>query len=73
MRKLLALIMALEADERAMVETLLERLHQGRREYGPWQVDDGRDNPREALEEVVDALNYCAAELVRLRRKEGKS
>ena len=28
----------------------------------------GRDNPREALAEVMDALNYCAAELVRLSK-----
>ena len=36
--------------------------------YGCWQVSDGRDYHTEALEEVLDALNYCAAELVRLGR-----
>ncbi|MCC6649272.1 MAG: hypothetical protein IT374_27345 [Polyangiaceae bacterium] len=55
-------------DERAIVETLLRRLDEGRLQYGPWRVDDGRDNPREALAEVVDALHYCAAELVRLSK-----
>ena len=59
---------ALEADERQMVETLLARMHAGRSEYGPWRTDDGRVYPREALMEVIDALNYCAAELVRLTR-----
>lgn len=58
----------LRGDERDIVDTILARLHDGRRVYGPWRVDDGRNNPREALAEVMDALNYCAAELVRLSR-----
>lgn len=58
----------LSVDERAIVELLRQRLDDGRRHYGPWFVDDGRDNPREALAEVVDALHYCAAELVRLSK-----
>ncbi len=58
----------LSTDERAIVELLRQRLDDGRRQYGPWRVDDGRDNPREALAEVVDALHYCAAELVRLTK-----
>lgn len=59
---------SMEADERAIATTVIERLHNGRTDYGPWHVDDGRNNPEEALSEVLDALNYCAAELVRLGR-----
>lgn len=58
----------LAPDEREIIELLHRRLDDGRRQYGPWQVDDGRNNPREALAEVVDALHYCAAELVRLSK-----
>lgn len=65
---LLTRVRALEADERALIETILARIDSGRLDYGPWHSDDGRDYPREALAEVIDALNYCAAELVRLGR-----
>ena len=56
------------ADERAIIDTIATRIGAGRLAYGPWRVDDGRNNPREALAEVMDALNYCAAELVRLSK-----
>jgi hypothetical protein len=62
------IITGLQGDERAIAETALSRLDQGRATYGPWNVDDGRDNISEAYTEVIDALHYCAAELVRLRR-----
>ena len=65
---LLTRVRALEADERALVETIVARVDAGRRDYGPWRTDDGRDYPGEALAEVLDALNYCAAELVRMHR-----
>ena len=58
-------IEALQADERAIVEKLLDRIEQGREVYGPWKVDDGRDYRAEALAEVIDALHYCAAALVK--------
>ncbi len=61
-------ITALPADERAILESLVGRMEAGRRQYGPWNVDDGRDYPSEAFEEIVDALHYCAAELVRRSR-----
>lgn len=67
--QLSSLVGALRADERSMVQTLLRRMHAGRRDYGAWHTDDGRDYPREALHEVIDALNYCAAELVRMGRR----
>jgi len=63
-----AILTNLQGDERAIAETALGRLEQGRAVYGPWRLDDGRDYPREAMAEVVDALHYCAAELVRMRR-----
>ena len=66
--RLLARVQSLEADERAIVETIVTRIEAGRREYGPWRTGDGRDYPREALAEVLDGLNYCAAEIVRLQR-----
>lgn len=60
----------LSADERAIARTLVERLRGGREQYGPWSLDDGRVYTREALLEIMDALHYCAAELVRLERRQ---
>ncbi len=62
-------ILGLEDDEYEILNALLERLEVGRRQYGPWHVDDGRDYPTEAFEEVLDGLHYVAAELVRRRRQ----
>ena len=61
-------VRGLAADERAIVESILARIDAGRSDYGAWDSGDGRDYPAEALAEVIDALNYCGAELVRLRR-----
>ena len=58
----------LVADERPIVDALLDRIEGGRDAYGPWKVDDGRDYRAEAFAEVIDGLHYCAAELVRLGR-----
>jgi hypothetical protein len=63
-------IEALNIDERAILDRLLTRLEAGRTVYGPWNVDDGRDYRKESLEEIVDALHYCAAQLVRHRREQ---
>jgi len=60
----------LVGDERQVFDALLSRLDQGRKQYGPWRVDDGRDYPSEAYAEVLDGLHYLAAELVRRRRLE---
>lgn len=68
MKSLDLILRNLEADEQQIAEAALVRLNQGRMVYGPWQVKDSRDYPEEALEEIIDALHYCAAELVRLRR-----
>ena len=63
-------IMCLQKDERAIVEALLDRLAMGRKNYGRWRVDDGRNYPKEALAEVIDALHYCAAELVKITKSQ---
>ena len=65
---LMARVRGLQADERSIVEAILARMDAGRGDYGPWRADDARDYPTEALAEVVDALNYCGAQLVRIRR-----
>jgi len=70
----LAQWIGLQADERTIVNTIVARLHEGRGEYGPWRIgEDGRRYPREAFYEVIDALNYCAAQLVRLGEQEMRS
>ena len=56
-------------DEQAIVRTLVDRLDAGRQSYGPWRLDDGRQYQAEALEEVLDALHYAAAQLVRMTRQ----
>ena len=55
-------------DELEIIKALVHRMGLGRETYGPWHIDDGRNYPWEALLEVYDALQYCAAELVRLGR-----
>lgn len=60
----------LSADARAIAHTLMERLRDGCDEVGPWPVDDGRVCVHEALLEIMEALHYCAAELVRLERRQ---
>jgi hypothetical protein len=62
---------AMPSDEQHVLGLLWDRLDQGRETYGAWNVDDGRNYPREALEEVLDGLHYCAAALVNLAREEG--
>ncbi|MGO8994722.1 MAG: exonuclease domain-containing protein [Polyangiaceae bacterium] len=62
----------MEGDEDAILATQAARLAEGQHTYGTWRVGDGRNNAGEALLEVMDALNYCAAELVRLARAKGE-
>ncbi len=61
-------IAGLEADEREILEAMLDRLEKGRQTYGPWLVNDGRNYRSEAFSEVIDALHYCAAGLLQLSR-----
>jgi DNA polymerase-3 subunit epsilon len=66
-------IESLPTDERAITTTLLDRLDAGRKQYGAWNVHDGRDYEHEALEEVLDGLHYLAAALVKRRKaQEGR-
>ena len=70
-KAIIGMIKDLESDEKEIVDTLLGRISDGRKGYGPWDVDtDNRDYPHEALAEVIDAMHYCAAELVKLRKKQ---
>lgn len=62
-------IRSLPEDEEEITTTLLERLERGRREYGAWDVHDGRDYESEALEEMLDGLHYLAAAVVRRRQQ----
>ncbi len=62
----------MEGDEDAILATQAARLAEGQHTYGTWRVGDGRNNAGEALLEVMDALNYCAAELLRLARAKGE-
>ena len=62
---------SLPEDEREITDTLLDRLAEGRAQYGEWSVLDGRDYVSEAYEELLDGLHYIAAALVKRRRSEG--
>lgn len=57
-------------DEQEILDLLKDRMRAGRELYGPWKVTDGRNYPKEALEEVLDAMHYCAARLLQLSREE---
>lgn len=58
-------LVGLAPDERAILRLSAQRLLAGQRVYGRWSVADGRAYEREGLEEVVDALHYAAAGLLR--------
>ena len=53
--------------EQEIAHLVVDRLLRGAEDYGPWPLDDPRDNFEEALEELIDTLHYVAAEVVRLR------
>ncbi len=63
----LSRVLALGFDERSILRTCVNRLAHGRKSYGEWKLDDGRDNAVEAYEEVIDGLHYAAAGLLRLQ------
>tara|TARA_R100001594_G_C3845843_1_gene217113 strand:+ start:250 stop:438 length:189 start_codon:yes stop_codon:yes gene_type:complete len=54
-----------------IVRRIEERLEKGKREYAdeldPW---DGRDWPKEALEEALDLAIYIIAELIKIEGRE---
>lgn len=56
----------LTSAERLIVNILIARLVAGRKKYGEWKPKECKKEFRqEALEEIIDALNYCAMALVR--------
>jgi len=55
-----------EAIELEIIQLLLERLRAGRKLYGPWLRDRYKQPIKETLEEIIDALHYCAAKLITL-------
>ena len=56
-------------DEREIIASLIHKMKQGHRARGPWNLKrDNRNLRREALSNVYDALQFCAAELVKLSR-----
>lgn len=57
-------------DEKEIIEVLAERLLEGQKRYGKFDLDsDDRDFQQEAFEEDCDWLVYRAAEVVRNRRQ----
>lgn len=60
-------LVGLAPDERAILRLSAQRLAAGQQVYGRWSVADGRAYEREGLEEVIDALHYVAAALLRPR------
>jgi hypothetical protein len=66
------LVDRLEGDEAALVVRLLGRMDRGRETYGVLRRDDGRVWGQEMLEELLDALVYGSAALVRMEREAGR-
>jgi len=48
-----------------VMQTVRKRIEQGNKDYGPWLADDPRNYICEAFEELVDAMEYLAAEIHR--------
>jgi hypothetical protein len=60
-------------DELEAIALVVERVGQGRRQYGPLEMaTDNRDWATEALEEAVDGLFYQAILLINIRRVLGR-
>jgi hypothetical protein len=68
LRAALAAHTGLAGDELDIACLVIERLVIGRARYGQWSVTDGRNYPREALDEVLDCQLYAAAALLRAER-----
>lgn len=60
-------VLSLGFDERSILATCARRLADGKKAYGEWRLDDGRDFAREAYEEVIDGLHYAAAGLLKIQ------
>lgn len=56
----------LEGDELKVISILVDKMLLGSNKYGSWDSEnDKRDYQKEAMEEVMDALNYCAMKMVK--------
>ena len=56
----------LNEDERRVVDLIVERIFQGREEYGAFDLEsDGRHFAREELEEIVDATIYKSMRILK--------
>jgi len=54
---------------KGVIKEALERYKEGRNEYGSLDLStDKRDFLQEAQEELLGAINYCAFEILKLRR-----
>lgn len=55
-------------QEMEILYLIRERLTRGYSQYGALDVHCGRDWPTEALEEVLDCMVYCAAQLIKMKK-----
>lgn len=55
----------LEQQELELIILVAGRLRTGGVQYGPLNVDDGRDWKQEAKEELLDAVVYLTCDLMR--------
>jgi len=56
-----------DGQEMEVLALIAERLSMGRNQYGPLDVNDGRDWEMEALEEALDGCAYLASAILKLR------
>lgn len=68
---LMSKISRLGLDELAIVNGVVDRVLQGRDEYGDWDLEDRRNYLNETWEELLDAVIYLCADLQRLKRNGG--
>ena len=59
----------LNEDEREVLFVILDRLEMGRANYGPLDLEDGRDWEAEWLDEAIDGFAYAAMRTVQIRRR----
>ena len=58
----------------AQLELVQSRVRMGREQYGPFRlIDDSRDFPGEAIEELIDALVYVEAHEQRLKWRDSST
>jgi hypothetical protein len=55
----------LNETEQLIITTQVQRMIDGRDEYGPWD-NQKKNNPKEALEELLDGMQYISAELIKI-------